>query len=176
MFRALMKWLTVASVALVLGGCGFTPLYGMHEGGGRTNTELGQIKVLEIDSGRTGHDVYNALIDNLSPSGEPGEPDYELRVRLTEDREGVAIERDASITRYNFQLNASFRLVDIRSGNVIYEGRSRSIAAYNVVESQFATLSARRDAEERAATELSEDIKLRLAIFFDRQLNTGPSS
>ncbi len=176
MFRILMKWTAIAGVLLVLGGCGFTPLYGAREGGARTDTELSQIRVLEIDNGRTGHDVYNALIDHLSPYGEPAEPDYQLRVRLSEDREGVAIERDASITRYNFRLDANFRLVDVRSGNVIYEGRSRSIAAYNVVESQFATLSARRDAEERAATELSEDIKLRLAIFFDRQLNTGPSS
>lgn len=61
--------------------------------------------------------------------------------------------------------------MDIRTGNTVHEGQSRSIASYNVVDSQFATLSAQRDAEERAAVELSEDIKLRLAIFFDRQLS-----
>ena len=173
MIRDLMKWFAFAGVALVLSGCGFTPLYGARDGGTRTNAELQQISVATIENGRTGHDVYNALIDGISPHGEPDAPDYELRVRLTEASEGVAIERDASITRYNFRLDARFRLVDIRSGNVIYEGRSRSIASYNVVESQFATLVAQRDAEERAATELSEDIKLRLAIFFDRQFNSG---
>jgi len=172
MIRILMKWFAVASIALVLSGCGFTPLYGVREGGTATHAELGQIQVLEIDLGRTGHDVYNGLIDQLSPNGEPASPDYQLRVRLTEDSEGIAIERDASITRYNYKLEARFRLVDVRSGNVIYEGRSRSIAAYNVVESQFSTLIAQRDAEERAATELSEDIKLRLAIFFDRQFSS----
>ena len=122
---------------------------------------------------RLRRDVYNALIDRLSPYGEPTDPDYQLRIDLREEREGVAIERDASITRYNYRLQARYSLFDVRTGNVVHEGRSRSIASYNVVDSQFATLIARRDAEERAATELSEDIKLRLAIFFDRQLSTG---
>ncbi len=173
MIRGLIKTLSVVLVASALSACGFSPLYGTREGGVRTAAELQQIQVVTIEDGRTGHDVYNALIDRLSPYGEPRDPDYQLRIRLNEEREGVAIERNASITRYNYQLVAQYSLLDVRSGNVIHEGRSRSIASYNVVESQFATLMARRDAEERAATELSEDIKLRLAIFFDRQLSDG---
>ncbi len=173
MIRRLIKGLSIVIVAGALSACGFTPLYGEREGGVRTDAELQQIQVIPIESSRTGHDIYNALIDRLSPYGEPDDPDYQLRIRLNERREGVAIERDASITRYNYRLLAEYSLLDVRTGNVIHEGRSRSIASYNVVESQFATLVARRDAEERAAMELSEDIKLRLAIFFDRQLGSG---
>lgn len=176
MIRGLIKIAGVIAVAVTLGACGFQPLYGERAGGVRTDVELAQIQVVPLDDGRTGHDVYNALIDRLSPNGEPIDPDYQLRVNLRERREGVAIERDASITRYNYRLNARYSLIDVRSGNVIHEGESRSIASYNVVDSQFATLIAQRDAEERAATELSEDIKLRLAIFFDRQLSTGSGS
>ena len=175
MIRGLIKLGVAAGLAVTLAACGFQPLYGERSDGVRTDAELANIQVTPIDDGRTGFDVYNALIDRLSPNGEPSSPDYELRINLRERREGVAIERDASITRYNYQLLARYSLVDIRSGNVVHEGRSRSIASYNVVDSQFATLMARRDAEERAATELSEDIKLRLAIFFDRQLSTGPN-
>jgi len=173
MVRGLIKVVGAGLLAATLGACGFQPLYGENAGGARTDVELAQIQVMEIDYDRTGQDVYNALIERLSPGGEPAAPDYQLRVTLRERREGVAIERDASITRYNYQLLAHYSLVDMRSGNVIHEGDSRSIASYNVVDSQFATLMAQRDAEERAATELSEDIKLRLAIFFDRQLSTG---
>ncbi len=175
MIGGLIKTGFAVALATVLGACGFQPLYGEHPGGARTDAELAQIQVLSIDHGRTGHDVYNALIDRLSPNGEPAEPDYHLRIDLRETREGVAIERDASITRYNYLLTARYSLVDTRSGNIVHEGQSRSIASYNVVDSQFATLIAQRDAEERAATELSEDIKLRLAIFFDRQLSSGAS-
>jgi len=173
MIRGLIRSGIGVLLAAALGACGFQPLYGEHADGGRTDAELAQIQVMEMALGRTGHDVYNALIDRLSPNGEPSEPDYQLSIDLRETREGVAIERDASITRYNYLLTARYRLIDTRSGNVIHEGQSRSIASYNVVDSQFATLTARRDAEERAATELSEDIKLRLAIFFDRQLSSG---
>lgn len=171
MIRLLTKWLAVIGLASALGACGFTPLYGVQPDGTRVNTELEQIQVVAIEDGRTGYDIYNALIDRLSPNGEPEAPDYQLRIRLREQREGVAIERDASITRYNLRLTANYTLVDIRTGNTVHEGQSRSIASYNVVDSQFATLTAERDAEERAAIELSEDIKLRLAIFFDRQLS-----
>ena len=176
MIRGLIKGGMALMLATALGACGFQPLYGEQPGGVRTNAELAQIEVLEIDQGRPGQDVYNGLIDRLSPNGEPIDPDYQLRVNLRETREGVAIERDASITRYNYLLSARYSLVDNRSGNVVHEGQSRSIASYNVVDSQFATLIAQRDAEERAATELSEDIKLRLAIFFDRQLSSGTGS
>lgn len=163
--------LLIAGIATGVAACGFQPLYGERAGGVRTDAELARIQVVPVEDGRTGHDVYSALIDRLSPSGEPANPDYQLRVSLREEREGVAIERDASITRYNYLLQARYRLVDMRSGNVVHEGQSRSIASYNVVDSQFSTLVAQRDAQERAATELSEDIKLRLAIFFDRQLS-----
>ena len=171
MLRRLIKSTVFIVAAGVLSACGFSPLYGEREGGARTDAELAQIQVIAIEDGRTGYDLYNALIDRLSPYGEPQDPDYQLRLRLREQRDGVAIERDASITRYNYRLTASYQLIDIRSGNTVHEGQSRSIASYNVVDSQFATLTAQRDAEERAAIELSEDIKLRLAIFFDRQLS-----
>jgi len=176
MVRRLVQIGMAMALAGALSACGFQPLYGEHGDGARTDAELGRIEVVAIESGRTGHDVYNALIDRLSPSGAPANPDYQLQVNLRERREGVAIERDASITRYNYRLLARYSLVDKRSGNIVHEGESRSIASYNVVDSQFATLMAQRDAEERAATELSEDIKLRLAIFFDRQLSSGPGS
>lgn len=167
--------LLAGALAVSLTACGFTPLYGVQEGtSSRTEQELAQIEIMQISDDRLGYDVYNALVDRLSPTGLPANPDYQLRVRLREDREGVAIERDASITRYNYRLNATYALIDVRSGNVIHEGTSRSIAAYNVVDNQFATLSAQRDAQERAAVELSEDIRLRLGIFFGRQINTAP--
>ncbi len=173
MVKQAVKVIIGALLAASLSACGFAPLYGVHEGtASRTENELAQIQVLPVRDDRLGYDVYNALFERLSPNGEPVTPDYTLRVRLREDREGVAIERDASITRYNYRLNAHYTLMDVRSGNAIHEGDSRSIAAYNVVDNQFATLSAQRDAEERAAVELSEDIRLRLGIFFDRQIST----
>jgi hypothetical protein len=38
-----------------------------------------------------------------------------------------------------------------------------------VNSSQFATVISRQDAQERALTEISKDIRLRLALFFEEQ-------
>jgi LPS-assembly lipoprotein len=48
-------------------------------------------------------------------------------------------------------------------------GVSRAIAGYNVVNEQFSTQIAQRDAEERAAREIGEDIRLRLGVFFEKR-------
>jgi LPS-assembly lipoprotein len=63
-------------------------------------------------------------------------------------------------------LNADYRLVDLSSNEVVLKGNTEATSAYNVVESEYATLVARRDAEKRAAKMLSDDLSLRLALYF----------
>lgn len=155
-------------LALALGGCGFSPLYGRPAAGSLVATELGEI-VTDPIPGRVGLRVRNNLIDLISPSGSPAAPQYRLAVRLKEEREGLLISGDASITRYNYTLFADYDLVDIATGDVIDRGKARAIAGYNVVESQFATLSAEKDAEARAARELAQEIRLRLGVGFERR-------
>jgi len=157
-------------VSAGLAGCGFTPLYAGGGVGGnpRTSAELGAIEIEELE-GRIGFDVREGLLDRLAPHGTTASPRYLLSVKLKESREGLAIQKDTSITRFNYELRGKFRLVDIADpAKVLYEGDARAIAAYNVVDNQFATLTARRDAEERAAGELAEDIRIQLALFFDK--------
>ena len=43
---------------------------------------------------------------------------------------------------------------------------SRSVTSYDLVDSDFATLSAESDARKRAVRQISEDIKIRLGIYF----------
>lgn len=161
-----------AGLALAaLGGCGFTPLYATQTANGPMSAALSAIRVEPIPD-RLGQYVRNNLIDLLNPQGEPQAPAYRLIVRLSEDREGLAIERDTSITRYNYSLLAHYELRD-GAGHVVESGKARAIAAYNVVSSQFATLSAEKDAQMRAAREVAETIRLRLAAGFNRR--TGQS-
>ena len=47
--------------------------------------------------------------------------------------------------------------------------RSKSTNSFNIVASDFATLSGETDAIERAAREVSDDIRTRLALFFTRR-------
>ena len=47
-------------------------------------------------------------------------------------------------------------------------GRSRRIASYSISSSEFASLQAEADARRRVVTEIAEDIRLRLGLYFQR--------
>ena len=157
----------VLVASLLLAACGFHPLYGGISGDVR-RLELSQITVTPIES-QLGSDLRNELIDRLTPDGEPPYPQYRLDVALHEFREGLAIQKDASVTRWNYQLTADYQLFDLGTGKVVIKGSATSIAAYSVVDSQFATLSAEKDAERRAAIDLGDELDLRLALFFEQR-------
>jgi LPS-assembly lipoprotein len=171
------RWLAVSAMAiaaLTLGGCGFRPLYATESTPAGIAVYFNEIYVEEI-AGRTGLVLRNQLMDAFTPGGTPKASAYRLEIVLEDKREGLAIQENTDITRYNFTLTAKFSLRDATNSQVIHTGSSRAIAGYNVVNSQFATMTAQRDAEERAARELGEDIRLRLGVFFERRFGlTGP--
>jgi hypothetical protein len=87
-------------------------------------------------------------------------------------QEGLAIQENTQITRYNYTLTARYELRDAVSNEVLDKGTARAIAAYNVVDSQFGTQSAERDAQERAAREVGEDIRLRIGLYFENRFGS----
>jgi hypothetical protein len=84
---------------------------------------------------------------------------------LNESSQGVALQNDASITRYNNRLEARYTLSDTR-GNVLTSGTQTELAAYNVVQSPYATLVAEQDSSKRAAQDMAERIHLDLGVWF----------
>lgn len=152
--------------AFALNACGFRPLYAEGEDGLGLDDRLAAVEVDEIP-GPQGREFKVALDSQMYPAGRPADvrTQYLLHVRLKADREGLAIQPDASITRYDYRLIGRYRLVGVETGEVVHQGIATAETAYNVVESQFATLSARRDAEARAIRSLSEEIRMRIALF-----------
>jgi LPS-assembly lipoprotein len=122
--------------------------------------------------GRQGVHLRNQLMDALTPQGTPGSAAYKLTVKLEDVREGLAIRQNTEITRYNYRLTALYELRDNVSNEVLEKGTARAIAAFNVATSQFATQTAERDAEERAAREVGEDIRLRLGLYFEQRFGS----
>jgi LPS-assembly lipoprotein len=173
-----MSWsrrqvLTLSS-GMVLAACGFQPLYGNRSASNSTPMQFAQIDVNNID-GRTGHHLRNYLIDRLSARGGHYKKAYRLDVALSETKDGLAIRSDEAVTRFNFRLLSNVRLTRIGDQQTLYESNLRVTAAYNVVESEFATLSAERDAEDRAARDMSSEIITRLAIYFQRHSSQFPA-
>lgn len=151
----------------LVGGCGFRPLYGQRGYGDRVTAHLAAIQLLP-DRDRIGLQIYNHLRDMLTPRGPAARPLYRLSFSVIEEKDGLAIESDESITRYNLSLNATFVLQTADNGSVLTEGQTRATAAYNVIRSEYANLQAERDAQSRAAREVAFEIQTRLAVFFDR--------
>lgn len=151
---------------MLLGACGFQPIYGAGESfNGAVVAELAAVRIAPI-ADRVGQIVHNDLLDRLTPFGAPAQPRYELAVRLAESKEGLAIQIDNTITRFNLTLTATYRLEEAASRAVVAAGSIRATAAYNVLRSDFANVIAERDAQRRAAREVAEELMTRLAVHF----------
>jgi LPS-assembly lipoprotein len=149
----------VILACLFLAGCGFHPLYGT-----RTAPQLSSVFVEPIGE-RDGYELRNQLIDLFNSDGQEAGKRYRLKITLNESSQGIALQNDATITRYNQTLAAKFVLTDA-GGNTLYQGDQAELTAYNVVTSPYATLTAQKDASKRGAQDLAERIRLQLAVWF----------
>lgn len=161
--RASFRRLAVILFLLPLGACGFQPLYGERAGGVAVHQELSGVAIDPIPD-RVGQLVRNQLIDALSPGGQPTAPVYRLAVTLQQRKEDVAFQRDEQATRVNLTLEANFVLREISNDRVVARGSTRSVAAYNIVQSEFANIAAEADAVRRAARQAADSIALRLGV------------
>jgi len=154
--------ITIIAVFAVAVGCGFQPLHA--PGSGAVPSVLSKVDVAPIPN-RLGQVVRNRLFEQLTPRGSPIAAKYRVVVSLRLSKEALAIGRDDSATRYNVSLEATYNLLLVSSGDTVLQGTVRSVAAYNVVSSDYANVVAERDAELRAAREVGDEIKLRLAVY-----------
>ena len=161
--------------ALLVGACGFRPLYGGYRDG-TAPAELATVKIDTIHD-RIGQQVHNHLLDLINPRGRPVEPRYRLRVTLSEGIERLAVQKSELATRANFRLIASFVLHPVDSDQVLISGDSVVVSSYNILTADFATLISEKDARARAAREVAADVRSRLAVYFvQRQGNEVPAT
>jgi LPS-assembly lipoprotein len=158
---------------LVLSACGFEPLYRTADRGAETEQLLNRIEVPPI-ADRLGQLVRTVLNDRLKPRAAP-QPLYAVVVTLTESTQGLAVRRDASATRANLIVNATFTLSDISGGENLLSGKIRSVNGYDILTSDFATLAAEKDARRRGARDVADAIFDRLAIYMSRVANQAPA-
>ena len=165
-------WSRFCALVLLAGltACGFRPLYGPQGGYDASLAELASVRVLPIPD-RIGQVLHNSLLDRLTPGGAPLNPRYRLGVSMVKQIEGLAFEKDESVTRINLTLSATYQLTEIATGNIVTAGSARSVAAFSVVRSEFANISAEADAERRAARAVGEDIWIRLGVYFSQVID-----
>lgn len=153
--------------ALGLSGCGFQPLYGDRSGGNGVAADIAAISVAPI-ADRSGQILRNALIDRLTPSGEPADPRYALEVRLSIAKQELGIRKDETATRTSLRFRSTFRLRDTASGAFVFSSRAAAVTSYNIVDSEYGTIASERAARRRGLILVADSIVVRLAAYFNR--------
>ena len=164
-----MRRATLIGALLLLGGCGFHPLYGGMNSDMKET--LSSIYVEPVPE-RIGYELRNTMIDLLDGPGTPGGASYRLKLGLTQTTQGIALQNDATITRYNDTLTVTYELFDA-AGKVVTKGTETGLSAYNVLPSSpsanYGTLIAQQDADKRAAQDIANRIRFDLNVYFSKR-------
>ena len=155
-----MKKLAALAACLLTAACGFRPLYGHSN----LAPEMASIYVEPIAE-RDGFELRTTLVDLLHSDGQSAGKAYRLKIVLNKNSQGIALQNDATITRYNTTLEARYTLSDAR-GNLLTTGNQSELSAYNVVQSPYATLVAAQDSTKHAAQDMAQRIQLELGVWF----------
>jgi LPS-assembly lipoprotein len=168
---ALFLRIACAAAALAVAGCGFQPLYARNASGTGAGDALAAIYVEPMPE-RVGYQLRNDLLDLLNATGEATGATYRLKLVLRENTQGVTLERNATISRFNYTLTAQYDLFPAGGTTPAASGVVSALAAFNVASSPFATVIAERDATDRAAKDVAERIRTELAVYF-RESSAG---
>ncbi len=169
--------LAVAAAALLLGACGFHPLYGTPDmPKGAMQADLRAIYVEPVPE-KLGYELRTQLTDLIDGASQPAGARYHLHITLTTKAEAIGVQSQTTtggvtqtaITRYNDTLKAEYELTDGKSGTVVTHGVETGLTAYNVLTSPYATLAVQQDADKRAAEDIADRIRIDLAVWFAAQ-------
>lgn len=163
-----MWWSKALVVVAMLGlaGCGFRPMYGTLHDAGSVGPELAQIRVMAI-SDRLGQRMRNALVQQITPDGDPVSPRYSLHIEISQLVEGLGFNKDAEATLGRLTMNGAFQLTD-SEGKQVLSGRSRSMVSFNFLGPRYGSVVQERDAEERAVQDIAQDIRRQIGAHFVR--------
>ena len=164
------------ALAGLTAGC-FQPLYGDKTavGGAGLGDKLSAVEIAPINSpngtrlARVGVEVRNELIYAVTGGGPAAPPNYRLDIRLTSSQTQVIVDvNTARPDIQNYSIDASYTLKDITTGKTVISGQTFSRVSYNIPGQQqrFAGDRGLRDAENRAAKVISDNIRSRLASYF----------
>jgi LPS-assembly lipoprotein len=150
--------------AIPLAGCGLQPLYATRPGGEAGVAEqLAQVQVPEQQT-RPGQLVRNQLLTIMQ--GHDGAARYTLELVIREGISPVSTLPGTATVRYQYNLTGKYKLKQNGDGKNLVAGSIFSQVQYDTLRQPVADLQAKRDAMERAATELAHDIRLRIAAYF----------
>jgi LPS-assembly lipoprotein len=173
--RIALRLLAVAALAALTAGC-FQPMYAERsDGTPGLREKLMGVEVPPVDKPNGSRDariqveVRNALAFKLYGNATGMPPTHRLVLRFSSSRSSLMIDVNTGLpSSENVGIDAQYNLIEIASNKSVMTGSTFSRVSYDIPGSiqRFARARAFRDAEDRAAQEIAENIQTRLASFF----------
>lgn len=173
--RIAVRLAGVVVLAALTAGC-FRPMYAAHsDGTPALRDKLAGVEVPPLNlpnatrEARLGVEIRNALAFKLYGNATGTAPTHRLDLRIVPTKSTLMVDSSTALpTTENYGIDANFRLIDIATGKTVMTGRTFSRVSYDIPGSyqRFARARALRDAEDRAAQEIADNIQTRLASYF----------
>ena len=166
----------VACLGGLVAGC-FQPLYAEHSftNSASIGSELSAVDVAQISApsgspeARVAVEVRNQLLFDLTGGATAAPPTHRLAIRMSSTRLSVIV--DVTTGRpdvEDYALNASYTMTEIKTGKPVFSSTTFARVSYDIPgqAQRFARARGLRDAENRAAKVIADNIKARLASYF----------
>jgi LPS-assembly lipoprotein len=173
--RIAARLFAVAALAALTAGC-FQPMYAEHtDGTPDLRDKLSGIEVPPVDKpngsreARVGVEIRNALAFKLYGNATGMPPTYRLVLKFTTTKSSLMVDVNTGLpTSENYGIDAQYNLIEIATNKSVLTGSTFARVSYDMPGSyqRFARSRAFRDAEDRAAQEIADNIQTRLASFF----------
>ena len=146
---------------VVLSACKFEPLHSTNASS-VSASRLSSVGVAGVNN-RVGQQVRNHLLFLLNGGFGASEKQYEARLRISDSNQTLASVPGQNTTSGTVTISTSYDLVELASGNVVANGNRKASASYDRTTQVYANERAVRDAENRAAKEVAEALRLAIA-------------
>jgi LPS-assembly lipoprotein len=173
--RIAARLLAVAALAALTAGC-FQPMYAERgDGTPGLREKLRGVDLPPINKAnasreaRVGVEVRNALAFKLYGTATGMPPTHRLEIRFASSKTSLIVDPNTGLPNSeNYGIDAQYNLIEVVSGKSVMTGTTFARVSYDMPGSyqRFARNRALRDAEDRAANEIAENINTRLASFF----------
>ena len=173
--RIAARLAAVVALAALTAGC-FQPMYAEHKDGSPDlRDKLATIDLPPVDKpnasreARLQVEIRNALAFKLYGQATGMPPTHRLVLRFTTTRSSLILDPATALpSSENYGIDAQYNLIDLATNKSVMTGTTFSRVSYDIPGQlqRFARARAFRDAEDRAANEVAENIQTRLASFF----------
>jgi LPS-assembly lipoprotein len=173
--RIAARLLAVAALAALTAGC-FQPMYAEHtDGTPGLREKLMGVELPPVDKpnasreARVGVEVRNALAFKLYGTATGMPPTHRLVIRFNTSKSSLIVDPNTGLPNSeNYGIDCQYNLVEVATGKSVMTATTFSRVSYDMPGSyqRYSRNRAVRDAEDRAANEIAENINTRLAAFF----------